>query len=387
MSENNYAALMMKRAPTNSESWNNIKDPGIYPIAAGHPSAPDGAAGVLFVMPPKSGATQDFISTSKKRYTRTFSGGSWLVWSTGLYIGDFGLGGGSNHKADAYNNVGEIYRVNSTSANTPTTGVAGVISLPCDGGPSTAYVAASNGGSAWIGYSSVPANGVKWNRVYTTGFKPSAEDVNAYTKQQTDELFAHKSGDIMDWLTVRNGLDVGYDITTGRTLYVNGLDFIIKRGLQDPVNNERQTNGMRIQGAGDLFVDLYQHERIGQHHFFGIHVANGGADGWYEFRNDGSFSANSTVGAGGPSGSKLHPDGNISGSMWGGYLKDWLFNNTISRVMRGAQGSMTMDGGLVEAPAGCVLTGGNGNEGNQVGIALYRPLQIWRSGYWQTIEG
>lgn len=179
MSENNYAALMMKRAPTNSESWNNIKDPGIYPIAAGHPSAPDGAAGVLFVMPPKSGATQDFISTSKKRYTRTFNGSSWLVWSTGLYVGDFGLGGGSNHKADAYNNVGEIYRVNSTSANTPTTGVAGVISLPCDGGPSTAYVAASNDGSAWIGYSSIPANGVKWNRVYTTAYKPTALDTGA----------------------------------------------------------------------------------------------------------------------------------------------------------------------------------------------------------------
>lgn len=245
-----------------------------------------------------------------------------------MQVGAFGLGGGSNHKADAYNNVGEIYRVNSTSANTPTTGVAGVISLPCDGGPSTAYVAASNGGSAWIGYSSVPANGVKWNRVYTTGFKPSAEDVNAYTKQQTDELFVHKTGDIMDWLTVRNGLDVGYDITTGRTLYVNGLDFIIKRGLQDPVNNERQTNGMRIQGASDLFVDLYQNERMGQHHFLGIHVANGGADGWYEFRNDGSFNAGSTVGAGGANGSKLYPDGNISGSIWGGYLRDWLNNNT-----------------------------------------------------------
>ncbi|WP_454889520.1 pyocin knob domain-containing protein [Serratia quinivorans] len=91
MSENNYAALMMKRAPTNSESWNNLKDPGIYPIAAGHPSAPDGAAGVLFVMPPKSGATQDFISTSKKRSIRTFANGAWLPWSTSLYVGDFGL--------------------------------------------------------------------------------------------------------------------------------------------------------------------------------------------------------------------------------------------------------------------------------------------------------
>lgn len=84
---------------------------------------------------------------------------------------------------------------------------------------------------------------------------------------------------------------------------------------------------------------------------------------------------------------RAYSDGNISGPIWGGYLRDWLSNNTISRVLRGAQGSMTMDGGLVEAPAGCVLTGGNGNEGNQVGVALYRPLQIWRGGGWVTIEG
>lgn len=405
MSENNYAALMMKRAPTNSESWNNIKDPGIYPIAAGHPSAPDGAAGVLFVMPPKSGATQDFISTSKKRYTRTFNGSSWLVWSTGLYVGDFGLGGGSNHKADAYNNVGEIYRVNSTSANTPTTGVAGVISLPCDGGPSTAYVAASNGGSAWIGYSSIPANGVKWNRVYTTAYKPTADDVDAYSRLESDFRFILRTGDKIDYLDINKGLVVGLDTTVGRTLYVNGIDFIMKSGLQDPVNNERQTNGMRIRGGGDLFVDLYQRERVGQHHFFGIHVANGGADGWYEFRNDGSFNAGSTVGAGGAAGSKLYSDGNISGSMWGDYLSNWLNRQLNARddnintratwdhvnqnfiqsvrytaeIQHGATGIYTYH-------ENTVLTGFNNWDGDYSAEQLFWSyIQIYKNGQWITI--
>ncbi|MFV8875328.1 hypothetical protein ABQ345_18235 [Serratia fonticola] len=95
---------------------------------------------------------------------------------------------------------------------------------------------------------------------------------------------------------------------------------------------------------------------------------------------------------------RAHSDGNISGAVWGGYLssyidaarqaaQDWSYANLVSRIQRGAQGSFTMDGGLVEAPAGCVLTGGNGNEGNQVGVALYRPLQILRGGIWMTIEG
>lgn len=65
----------------------------------------------------------------------------------------------------------------------------------------------------------------------------------------------------------------------------------------------------------------------------------------------------------------------------------YVYQNYITSIQRGAQASMTMDGWLVEAPAGCVLTGGNGNEGNQGGVALYRPLQMWRNGGWVTIGG
>ncbi|QHA85685.1 phage tail protein [Serratia rhizosphaerae] len=54
---------------------------------------------------------------------------------------------------------------------------------------------------------------------------------------------------------------------------------------------------------------------------------------------------------------------------------DWVAGNFVTGTQLGTQGSLTMDGGLVEAPWGCVLTGGNGNEGHQVGFALYRPLQ------------
>lgn len=52
------------------------------------------------------------------------------------------------------------------------------------------------------------------------------------------------------------------------------------------------TNGVHLQGAGDLFADIYHYERIGQNHFMGVHVGNGGANGWYEFRHDGNAFAN-----------------------------------------------------------------------------------------------
>lgn len=108
---------------------------------------------------------QDQLLAAIKKITGTATEGY-------LKVGDYGFGGGPKHKADAYNNIGEFYRVNGSSKNTPTTGVAGVVSLPCDGGPSTAYISVSNAGNAWVGYSSTTASGVKWNRVYTDAYLP-----------------------------------------------------------------------------------------------------------------------------------------------------------------------------------------------------------------------
>jgi hypothetical protein len=69
--------------------------------------------------------------------------------------------------------------------------------------------------------------------------------------------------------------------------------WITAAGNQNVNNNaERITNGVSIRGAGDLCAELYHYERIGQHHFMGLHVANGGAQGWYEFRNDGQAYTN-----------------------------------------------------------------------------------------------
>ena len=98
----------------------------------------------------------------------------------------------------------------------------------------------------------------------------------------------------------------------------------------------------------------------------------------------------------------IQADANIYGAAWGengnsGWINLWITNrindvrtwvnqNFVNMVRRGDQASMVMDGGLVEAPAGCFLTGGNGNEGNQVGIALYRSLQTRRNNVWAIIE-
>ena len=109
-----------------------------------------------------------------------------------MAVGAFGLGMGSRHRDDAYCNQGEIFRVNNTSANTPGNGVYGVISLPCDGGPSTGYVGVSNSGAGFLGGSNA-TNGIKWARIYTTDYKPTAADVGALTDAQAVQKFVQRS--------------------------------------------------------------------------------------------------------------------------------------------------------------------------------------------------
>lgn len=114
-----------------------------------------------------------------------------------MEVGAFGLGSGTRHREDAYCNQAEIYRVNSSSKNTPGGDVYGVLSLPCDGGPSGAYMAVQNNGNAFFGRSNIPSNGVVWFQAYTTKFKPTAADVGAWSKTESDGRFVKQSGDTM----------------------------------------------------------------------------------------------------------------------------------------------------------------------------------------------
>ncbi|MNG63956.1 Phage tail fiber repeat protein [compost metagenome] len=112
-------------------------------------------------------------------------------------VGAFGLGMGSRHRDDAYCNLGEIYRVNNTSANAPGNGVYGVISLPCDGGPSTGYLSVSNAGAGFLG-SSNSTSGIKWSRIYSTDNKPTAADVGAWSKSEADSRYAQRANNLSD---------------------------------------------------------------------------------------------------------------------------------------------------------------------------------------------
>lgn len=167
----------------------------------------------------------------------------------------------------------------------------------------------------------------------------------------------------------------------GTSIFYGG-DFITKAGNITLADGNRQTNGLRLQGLGNLFTDIYHYEKFGNYHEFGIHVANGGADGWFTFRNNGEFHANGAIFA---SGAVLQTDGNLNGSVWGGYLNNYLDRNYVRDIRLASRGTIITDGNMTEAPSGAVITGGNGNEGNDVGYMYYRMLQKYINNNWYTV--
>jgi hypothetical protein len=197
-------------------------------------------------------------------------------------------------------------------------------------------------------------------------------------------------------------------VTLGTKATFTNADFIDKMGFSTYTDGSgkahRQANGLRLRVADAQLAEFYYNETVGHSAEVSLHNKYGTTDSYFSLRNDGLLNVSGVS----PqinfsNGTVFAIDGNIKGAAWGGgYLNNWVINsintaksdlqawvyqNYILNVQRGGQGSMTMDGGLVEAPSGCVLTGGNGNEGNQVGVALYRPLQIQRNGIWATIGG
>ncbi|CUY44819.1 Phage tail fibre repeat [Serratia marcescens] len=373
-----------------------------------------------------------------------------------MEVGAFGLGSGPKHREETISNLGEIYRVTSASKNAPGGGVYGVLNLPIDGGPSSGYLAVQTNGSSYVGTSTTPDKPLNWYRIYTTGFKPTAADVGAYSKAEADGKFVKQSGDtitgsltvngsietksglttpyatVMGSLTTKGGVElfgtspyidfhygntnadydvriindsqgqlslgaknvranenltVGLDAHVDRTLYINGQDFITKKGVITETSGNRNTQGLHIQGAGNQYVDHYFYEEIGKRAFGAMHVSSGGSDGWFQFGHQGDIRSN------GPwprlmlGEATYFNDGNINGSIWGGYLSNYLNQNFVRDVRLGNVESIaTWRGPGYSDSAGYVLTGAANNKVDEyIDVIFRRPLQKHIGGNWVTV--
>ncbi|WP_085337401.1 prophage tail fiber N-terminal domain-containing protein [Serratia marcescens] len=92
-----------------------------------------------------------------------------------------GFASGPVHTADIFssNNQSSIRRYTIATANRPGGATGGVLVLPVDGGPSSAYFATSVERKAWVG-SSTPAaaSTISWSRLFSTTDLPGVADIS-----------------------------------------------------------------------------------------------------------------------------------------------------------------------------------------------------------------
>ncbi|CAI1115503.1 phage tail protein [Serratia quinivorans] len=311
-----------------------------------------------------------------------------------MEVGAFGFGAGSRHHADAYSNLGEIYRVNSTSKNSPGGGVYGVLNLPCDGGPSSGYLAVQNNGTAYIGNSSTPEKPLAWYRVYTTGFKPTAADVGAYNKADADGTFVKQSGDtITGGLTVNGAIETKSGLTTP-SLSVNG-NSVISGQLTAKA-------GVELFGTAP-YIDFHYGNTPGDYDVRIINEKQGqltlgaktvrvnenfsvGVDAYVDRKLyvTGECRAGDTLYAGGAA---FQTNGDINGSIWGGFLYNYLNQNFVRDIRLGnVESAPSWNGPGYNDNAGYVLTGAaNNNRDEYIDVIYRRPLQKHINGNWVTV--
>lgn len=106
----------------------------------------------------------------------------------------------------------------------------------------------------------------------------------------------------------------------------------------------------------------------------------------------GGFTAAGSVVAGayvksGWGSSIMHPDGNIQGPLWGGYIRDWMINTFVRGVRLFGRTNVEDTGGKVQIPAGCVFTGMSGANYAHWMWADYSQMQVLIGQNWVNVGG
>ncbi|ECQ7772395.1 hypothetical protein F0Z64_17705 [Salmonella enterica] len=447
MSENNYGALMLKSALDISVDVTKITSPGIYPIIQGNINVPDASAGLLTVSltPSKpqitfqkenSSVIYSFVNGNWEKPTATdvdalaksqnggdipdkglfaqnisaavaFSGGINIggdsgSWTTAEFITWLESQGAFNHPywmckgswAYASNKVitdtgcgsiclaGAVVEVLGTGGaitirvTTPTTTSGG-------GVPSAQFIYINHGDGYAPG----------WRRDFSrTGDGMTG---NLYLKNEgrinlaiVDEaetprmwLFKDKGG---DGVHINNGNDGGGDFIFGK----DGIFYAplaVRAGGSKKLtvrsdNNSALSAHFNLWGGGERPTVIELDDDQGWHLY-----SQRNPDGSIRFMVNGEIFTTSSIHAGA---NTISTDGNIYGSLWGGWLSTWIHNN----VVRGVRlGPVALSGGLwrdFQLGGGQVVTGFHTDgkwemEGDDDKV-YYRPVQYLVGDTWVT---
>ena len=299
------------------------------------------------------------------------------------------------------------------------------------------------------------ANQANNGTLYHTNNKPTAADVNAWNKAEADGRYLMKTGGQLSgivktnneiqstsqnnyriiggnygtfwrndgnalYLLMTNASDqlgsysshrpfavsmASGGVTLGTQMTLTDANFVNKMGFSTYTDGtgktHRQANGLRLRVADAQLAEFYYNETVGQSAEIALHNKYGTTDSYLSLRNDGSLTISGVSPQINFSGGTVYAnDGNISGSVWGGYLNNyiarqistlnsnlqaWVYQNYVQGVRLSGRTVFRDTGGRIDLPAGCVYTGMSGSNYDPNIWGAYSAVQVLINGRWATV--
>lgn len=200
--------------------------------------------------------------------------------------------------------------------------------------------------------------------------------VRAYIYKDKDDTGIH----------INNGADGSGDFVLGKdsVLYV---PFAVRAGGSKKLaiqsdNNSALNATFNLWGGANRPTVIELDDDQGWHLY-----SQRNPDGSILFTVNGDIMANRKLNVGAAT---FSSDGNVNGSLWGGWLNDWLNNNLIRDIRLGSIGETgTINGGTADCPPGHVMVGAVmdvwGSRGTHLLRMRHSPLQKNVNGTWYNV--
>lgn len=200
--------------------------------------------------------------------------------------------------------------------------------------------------------------------------------VRAYIYKDKDDTGIH----------INNGVDGSGDFVLGKDsiLYV---PYAVRAGGSKKLAIQSDNNSA-LNATFNLWGDANRPTVIELDDDQGWHLfSQRNTDGSILFEVNGRIMAHTALHSGDAT---LATDGNVYGTVWGGWLNDWLNNNLIRDIRLGSIGETgTINGGTADCPPGHVMVGAVmdvwGSRGTHLLRMRHSPLQKNVNGTWYNV--
>lgn len=397
MSENNYGALMLKSALDISVDVTKITSPGIYPIIQGNINVPDASAGLLTVSLTPS-KPQITFQKENSSVVYSFVNGNWEKPTAT----DVDALAKSQNGADIPNKPLFVQNLGLKETLNPTKRVSiGNIGTGAFDG-STPSINIGDSDSGFIGSADgvldVYCNNAKVGYIDNAGLHMLAgiatnHDLVLQSDERRHIIIQNADGSVRAYIYkdkddtgihINNGVDGSGDFVLGKDsiLYV---PYAVRAGGSKKLAIQSDNNSA-LNATFNLWGDANRPTVIELDDDQGWHLfSQRNTDGSILFEVNGRIMAHTALHSGDAT---LATDGNIYGSLWGGWLNDWINNNLVRAVRLGP---VALSGGLwrdFQLGGGQVVTGFHTDgswemEGGDDKV-YYRPIQYLVGGTWVT---